>query len=239
MEEINQNSQTSLDFNLGILKPNNENDLRDAIKHCYKKDLPIEVVGAGTKNQIGKKLQCAKILDMSNLSGIIEYKPEELYITVKAGTPIKIITEELKKNNQHLAFEPINFSENISPIRGTPFMYKYGDNVALFNFELRAPVLLYYFPAIKWVGQINGVAFLDVGVVWNNNTQFPKFSDEENWVYREEDATKTQGWVMSYGWGPRFIFLGLPWKINYAWQYNPHKGTISERQWYLTIGLDF
>ncbi len=110
MEEINQNSQTSLDFNSSILKPNNENDLQDTIKYCYKKDLPIEIVGTRTKNEIGKKLQCAKILDMSNISGIIEYKPEELYITVKAGTPIKIVQDELKKNNQHLAFEPTNFS---------------------------------------------------------------------------------------------------------------------------------
>ena len=111
MEEINQNSQTSLDFSSDVLKPNNENDLQEAIKYCYKKDLPIEIVGLGTKNEIGKKLQCAKILDMSNISGIVEYKPEELYITVKAGTPIKIIKDQLKKNNQHLAFEPINFSE--------------------------------------------------------------------------------------------------------------------------------
>ena len=111
MEEINQNSQTFLDFNSDILKPNNESDLQEIIKYCYKKDLPIEIVGAGTKNQIGKKLQCAKILDMSNISGIVEYKPEELYITVKAGTPVKTVQDELKKNNQHLAFEPINFSE--------------------------------------------------------------------------------------------------------------------------------
>ena len=111
MEEINQNSQTSLDFNSDKLKPNNENDLQEAIKYCYKKDLPIEIIGLGTKNEIGKKFQSAKTLDMSNLSGIVDYKPEELYITVKAGTPIKIIVDELKKNNQHLAFEPTNFSE--------------------------------------------------------------------------------------------------------------------------------
>ena len=53
MEEINQNSQTFLDFSSDILKPNNENDLQEIIKYCYKKDLPIEIVGAGTKNQIG------------------------------------------------------------------------------------------------------------------------------------------------------------------------------------------
>jgi len=111
MEEINQNSQTFLDFNLDILKPNNEKDLQEIIKYCYKKDLPIEIVGTGTKSKIGKKLQCAKILDMSNISGIIEYKPEELYITVKAGTSIKAVQDELKKNSQHLAFEPTNFSE--------------------------------------------------------------------------------------------------------------------------------
>ena len=111
MEEINQNSQTSLDFNLDILKPKNEDELQQIIKYCYKKDLPIEIVGARTKNDIGKKLQCAKILDMSNISGIVDYKPEELYITVKAGTPIKTIQDKLKSNNQHLAFEPINFSE--------------------------------------------------------------------------------------------------------------------------------
>jgi len=111
MEETNQNFQTSLDFNSDILKPNNENDLREIIKYCYRKDLPVEIVGTGTKNEIGKKLQCAKILDMSNISGIVEYKPEELYITVKAGTSIKIVQDELKKNNQHLAFEPTNFSE--------------------------------------------------------------------------------------------------------------------------------
>ncbi len=111
MEEINQNSQTSLDFNLDILKPNSEKDIQEIIKYCFKKNLPIEIIGAGSKNQIGKKLQCAKTLDMSNFSGIVEYKPEELYITVKAGTPIKKVRDELKKNNQHLAFEPINFSE--------------------------------------------------------------------------------------------------------------------------------
>ncbi len=64
-----------------------------------------------TKLDIGKKMQCAKTLDMSKFSGIIDYKPEELYIKVKAGTPINFVREELKKNKQHLAFEPVNFSK--------------------------------------------------------------------------------------------------------------------------------
>ena len=44
---------------------------------------------------------------------------------------------------------------------------------------------------------------------------------------------------MSFGFGPRFNFLGMPWKLDYAWQYNPHRGIISSRKWYLSIGIDF
>jgi len=66
-------------------------------------------VGTNTKNFIGNKLQCAKVLDLSRLSGIVEYLPEELYIKVKACTPISLIEESLEKNNQQLAFEPIDF----------------------------------------------------------------------------------------------------------------------------------
>ena len=111
MEEINQNSQTSLDFKVDKFEPKDESEIQQIVRYCFKKNLPIEIVGSQTKRNIGKQLQCAKTLDMSKYSGIIDYKPEELYITVKAGTSLKVIQDELKKNNQHLAFEPINFSE--------------------------------------------------------------------------------------------------------------------------------
>ena len=97
MEETNQSSQTYLDFNVEKFEPKDESEIQQIIKYCFKKNLPIEIVGSQTKQGIGKKLQCAKTLNMSQFSGIIDYKPEELYITVKAGTPIKIIQEELKK----------------------------------------------------------------------------------------------------------------------------------------------
>ena len=46
---------------------------------------------------------------MSSYSGIIDYKPEELYIKAKAGTSLEIINNALEKNNQQLAFEPTDF----------------------------------------------------------------------------------------------------------------------------------
>ncbi len=104
-----QNFQTSQDFSSSTLKPNNEKEISEIIKECYKKNIPLEILGLGTKKNIGRNFQFEKTLDLSEYSGIIEYKPEELYIKVKSGTPIRQIRDELAKNNQHLAFEPIDF----------------------------------------------------------------------------------------------------------------------------------
>ena len=89
--------------------PKNEREVSELVKQFYKSNIPIELIGSGSKKQIGRPLQCAKTLNLSKLSGIIEYLPEELYIKVKACTPVDQIEEELKKNKQQLAFEPINF----------------------------------------------------------------------------------------------------------------------------------
>ena len=89
--------------------PQNEGEVSKFVRKFYKSNIPIELVGSGSKRKIGKPLQCAKILNLSKLNGIIEYLPEELYIKVKACTPIEQIEKELKKNKQQLAFEPIDF----------------------------------------------------------------------------------------------------------------------------------
>jgi hypothetical protein len=146
--------------------------------------------------------------------------------------------QQFEDDNYENLLTLFNFTENVAPIRGVPFMYKYGDNVALLNLELRAPFLLYYFPAIKWVGQINGIIFMDIGVAWDNHNSFPDITKESSWIEREDDTSQNHGWVMSYGWGPRFIFLGLPFKINYAWQYNPITKQKSDRRYEITIGID-
>ncbi len=75
------------------------------------------------------------------------------------------------------------------------------------------------------------VLFIDAGVALNN--EYPEFWDEDSWESGET------GWLMSYGFGPRFIFLGMPWQLDYAWGYNPHKGTMTAQKWYLSIGLDY
>ena len=108
MEE-KQNSQISQDFSASTIKPNSEEAIAEAIKYCYKKNIPLEINGLSSKKNIGKNFQSQKTLDLSNYSGVIKYEPEELYIKVKSGTPIKEIKEELDKKNQQFAFEPNDF----------------------------------------------------------------------------------------------------------------------------------
>ncbi len=106
MEE-KQSSLISQDSDL--LYPEKEKEVSDIIKKFYKLNIPIEITGSGSKRKIGRPLQCGKTLSLSKLEGIIEYQPEELFIKVKAGTKIDKIINELKKNKQELAFEPIDF----------------------------------------------------------------------------------------------------------------------------------
>ena len=106
--EEKQNFPTFQNSN-SVEYPQNEREVATLIRKFYKSNIPIELIGSGSKRKIGKTLQCAKTLNLSKLNGIIKYLPEELYIKVKAGTSIKAIEQELKKNNQQLVFEPIDF----------------------------------------------------------------------------------------------------------------------------------
>ena len=103
------------------------------------------------------------------------------------------------------------------PIRGYNIAQKFGNHSIIMNLELRLPFLLYYFPAIKYLGQIHGVLFIDAGVSWND--RFPSFSNQNNW-----NEFNNEGWIMSCGIGPRFYLFGMPWKLDYAWQYDPFEG---------------
>ena len=102
------NSQIFQDSN-NTYFPKTEEEVSSLIKEFYKKNLPTEITGTNTKSFIGNKTQASNKISLSKLSGIIDYFPEELYIKVKAGTPIEEVENALEKNNQELAFEPIDF----------------------------------------------------------------------------------------------------------------------------------
>lgn len=127
--------------------------------------------------------------------------------------------------------ESVYFSEYVMPLRGAHINQKYGYGTFLMNLELRLPLLVYYFPAIKYLGQISAVLFSDFGFTWND--VLPKW-EKEYWK-----ETNPEGFIWTYGIGPRFIFFGLPWQLDYAWKMNPFSSANSNRSWFLTIGVDF
>jgi len=118
--EIKKNSHIFQDSN-NTYYPEDELQVSDVVQELYKKNQPTEIIGTGSKNFIGNKIQSAKKLSLSKLSGIVEYLPEELYIKVKANTSLETVEKALEKNNQELAFEPIDFGfiENGKSNKGT------------------------------------------------------------------------------------------------------------------------
>ncbi len=63
----------------------------------------IRIQGAGTKSSSQPTL----VLDMTALSGIIEYDPFEYTFTAYAGTPVKVIQAALSEHSQYLPCDPL------------------------------------------------------------------------------------------------------------------------------------
>src|SRR5215207_7367311 len=86
--------------------PANLDELRDAVGEALAADEPVEIVGGGSKRNLGRPLQTPHLLDLSRLSGIRDYAPSELVLTAGAATPLAEIERALAECGQMLAFEP-------------------------------------------------------------------------------------------------------------------------------------
>src|SRR3954471_16616704 len=103
------------------LKPRDGKDVEAAVQWGLAEGKTLEVMGQGSKRAIGRAAQWDLSLDLSDLSGVTLYEPEELILSAKAGTPIAEIETLLAANNQELAFEPIDYGPvfGADPGRGT------------------------------------------------------------------------------------------------------------------------
>ena len=80
-----------------------ETDISAAIKEASG---PIRIAGGGTR-PIGRGV-AQDMLSTAGLNGITLYEPGALTLVAKAGTPIFDIEAALDKENQRLAFEPMD-----------------------------------------------------------------------------------------------------------------------------------
>jgi glycolate oxidase FAD binding subunit len=90
----------------GTIKPRDAKELRQAVEWALNDSQTLDVRGRGSKLALGKPMTCDQVLDLSGLSGIVDYAPEELVVTLRAGTPMREVEALLAQRNQMLAFEP-------------------------------------------------------------------------------------------------------------------------------------
>jgi len=80
----------------------------EAIKHAAARGRPLRIRGSGSKDFYGGVPQ-GEVLETTAYAGIVDYAPEELVLTARAGTLLHEIESVLSSNGQMLAFEPPHF----------------------------------------------------------------------------------------------------------------------------------
>ena len=91
------------------LKPADAAQTLEAVRWAISEESPLELVGHGTKRALGRPFQATHTLDLSDLTGVTLYEPEELVLSARAGTPLAELEALLAENRQQFAFEPTDF----------------------------------------------------------------------------------------------------------------------------------
>ena len=100
------------------LHPKTKEDVLAAVQWAAAEEIPLEIIGQGSKRALGAPMQVAHTLDVSGLSGITMFEPEELVLSAKAGTPLKEVHTLLEKHNQELQFEPMDLGPLLGQATG-------------------------------------------------------------------------------------------------------------------------
>jgi len=78
----------------------------EALQDAVRRGPRVLPHGAGTKPALSSAPVGAIALDVSGLSGIVEYDPAELTFTALAGTPVAEVSAALAQHGQYLPFDP-------------------------------------------------------------------------------------------------------------------------------------
>src|SRR3954468_11825859 len=111
-------SRTCPDFEVDVdtLKVRDASDVEQVVRAALASEQPLEIIGHGSKRQVGQPMATNALLDLSDLNAVTSYEPTELIITVQAGAPLADVKSLIDSKNQQFAFDPIN----TSPLLGTP-----------------------------------------------------------------------------------------------------------------------
>ncbi len=118
------------------------------------------------------------------------------------------------------------------PLRGYNYDKESGTKYSILNLELRFPLLKYLIFGALPLGfaNVEGVAFLDAGSAWTNNSSLKLFQNVNG-------SVQTNDLLLGTGFGTRLNLLGFPFMFDIAWNYNLNK--FSSPKYYFSLGYDF
>jgi glycolate oxidase FAD binding subunit len=90
------------------LRPRDAKDVASVVEWAAGEGKTLEIVGRGSKRGVGRAAQWDLTLDLSALTGVTLYEPEELVLSARAGTSIAEIEALIGSKAQELAFEPMD-----------------------------------------------------------------------------------------------------------------------------------
>lgn len=83
-------------------------DVRARVTDAIERRAPLAIVGGGTKQFLGREAH-GEPLALGEHRGVVDYHPEELVLTARAGTPLSELETLLAEHGQMFAFEPPHF----------------------------------------------------------------------------------------------------------------------------------
>ncbi|WP_340316427.1 FAD-binding protein [Rhizorhabdus argentea] len=98
-----------------MLRPTTIDELAGLFSEAAAGGRKVELRGGGSKSSLGAARD-ADVIDMRSFSGIVDYDPPELVLTVGAGTPLAEVERLVESENQMLAFDPFDHG----PLLGGP-----------------------------------------------------------------------------------------------------------------------
>jgi glycolate oxidase FAD binding subunit len=95
------------------MTPTREDELADAIADAVRTGERIELRGGGSKAAVGAPRD-ARVLGMAGFTGVVDYDPAELVLTVRPGTPLAEVQALVAERGQMLAFDPFDHAALLS-----------------------------------------------------------------------------------------------------------------------------
>src|SRR6476469_3357218 len=100
---------------MDTLRVRDARDVEQVVRAAIASEQPLEIIGHGSRRQIGQPMATNALLELSALNAVTAYEPNELIITVEAGAPLADVLSLIDSKNQQFAFDPMD----TAPLHGT------------------------------------------------------------------------------------------------------------------------